>query len=179
MNTLERNKLLEDNINLIYSHANKHKNVSDLFASSDDYVQELMLYVTERIKSFDPNRGKISTYIVTLCTYFDLMAKRKYCKQKSKGTFFKDFISLDEILNYEIEDTSEQNNYILDYEKEALNWFYKNSSLVFRKHYFGSQESFKDIAKEYNVPECKIRGMLNNEKNKLLAKYKKEVLREI
>lgn len=173
MNDLERNKLLEDNLGFIYNQVNKNIETASLFDSLADYEQELMLYILERLDKYNTDKGTITTYIAILCHSFNCRKKANTYSKKHNNPI-KNAILSDTINDFDFESVVCDIENINEEEKEALNWFYVNSSALFRKHYF-DELTMTELAKQYNVSKQRISEKLQNELKKLIAKFKNEM----
>lgn len=91
INEFNEDEVLETLYKLAFSYANKNK-IDDL--SKEDYVQELVFYVWEKIEKYDPNKGSISTWAYM---WFDSWRGNYF---KSKKNTIK-YLSLDKQIDDE------------------------------------------------------------------------------
>lgn len=108
--TLEQQKLVESNINLVYSYAHKYK---DKFRIEfDDLIQIASVGLCKAVMSFDESRGiKLSTYAFRVIHNEVLTTIRKPTIESSQNIAYLD---ADVSIGDESDDISQLSNYISD-----------------------------------------------------------------
>ena len=84
-----------DILRLAKIYAATHNSYSNLFGDYDDYVQELVLAVLNRLQDYDSNRGSIGTFCYVIFKHRTIMeivsknrVKRKHLKISSNMSMF-------------------------------------------------------------------------------------------
>lgn len=156
MECSEETRLIEENINLVYYTVRKY------FYNNEDYYDLGMIGLIKGVKSYDKNKGAISTYLMK-CIKNEIMMR--YRRDKNP----KDCLSLD----YDTENTKLSNlisdntnieDEILKKEQcellyECLNKLTKIEKYII-VHYYGlynsDKMSQKDIAKDLNMKPTSV-----------------------
>lgn len=89
--TEEQNKLIEDNINLVYFVYTKYFSVKDCGREKEDLISEGMLGLINAATKYSPGRG------VTFCTFACVCIHRKMCLylRNNRERLEADIVSLD------------------------------------------------------------------------------------
>ena len=109
-------KLVEDNIKVIYSFCNKNYYKLSKYSNIeyDDMLQDMILYILERIDKYNSNKGSISTYM------YMLMYKRMIKYYSSKDILDK--YSIEEYIEEEhmYDNFNLMHNHFTDLDKYTL-----------------------------------------------------------
>lgn len=79
--------LITDNMKLVYKYCARYN------IKSEDIMQELLLYMCEKVADFDPNKAKFSTYVYMCCDSY-LKNRHTNCSRQKRNTDDIDFIHI-------------------------------------------------------------------------------------
>lgn len=87
----------EDIMKLSLAYAHKHKRAEKLFESFEDYVQELRLFVLEKLDKYDSDKGEFSTFCY-LCFVTRVRYQVRHFKKQLKTVSMEEIIEDDTML---------------------------------------------------------------------------------
>lgn len=156
MECSEETKMIEDNINLVYYTVRKY------FYNNEDYYDLGMIGLVKGVKSYDKNKGAISTYLMK-CIRNEIMMRYRRDKNP-KVTLSLDYENENNKLSNMISDNTNIEEDMLKKEQYELLYMCLESLNDTEKyiiiHYYGLYDndkmSQKNIAKDLNMKPTSV-----------------------